>query len=341
MGYRAEKTKRERKGKILKRALLGILLFCIVALTVFSAFVPPVTWKYYVNLPKISRRGAGELRIHFVDVGQGDCTLIEFPDGKTTLMDGGDNAPSTKKKILRYLNALKIDTLDYLVVTHADEDHCGSLNEVVKYKKVRNAFLPLCLPEEGSEYGRLYDTLMKSGCEWAYGSRKVKAFGCEEDKYPYNGAFLYPSSSIVDDILTSGVFPSPEYSNEYSSVLYLEYVGVRVLFTGDIPAEVEYRLWASDDMGSYEGVGASLCDLDVLKVSHHGSADASSMDFLDYTKPKTAVISCGANNLYGHPNAVVLSRLNEVKAEVYRTDVQGNIVITISADGSPYTVTTA
>lgn len=341
MGYRAEKTKRERKSKLLKRALLGVLLFCIVALTVFSAFVPPVSWKYYVKLPKISRRGAGELRIHFVDVGQGDCTLIEFPDGKTMLMDGGDGAPSTKKKVLRYLNALKIDALDYLVVTHAHEDHCGSLNEVLKYKKARHAFLPLCLPEEGSEYGRLYDALMKSRCEWAYGSRKVKQFVSEEENYPYNGVFLSPHADDVDNAVTSGLFPSAEESNVYSLVFYLEYMGVRVLFTADIPTEVEEELRGSDERGSYQGLGVSLRNLDVLKVSHHGSTDASGMDFLNYTQPKAAVISCGANNLYGHPSPTVLSRLNEVGAEVYRTDVQGNIVITVSADGSPYTVTTA
>ena len=140
MGYRAEKEKTERKKKLLKRVLLGILLLCIAGLSIFSAIVPPVTWKYYVNLPKIARRADGELRIHFIDVGQGDCTLVELPDGKTMLIDGGNSKKSTEKKVLRHLNALKINTIDYLIVTHADVDHCGGLNEVVKYKKVVNAY---------------------------------------------------------------------------------------------------------------------------------------------------------------------------------------------------------
>ncbi|MBQ8343234.1 MAG: MBL fold metallo-hydrolase [Clostridia bacterium] len=340
MGYRAEKEKTERKRKILKRILLGVLLLCIVGLAIFSAIVPPVTWKYYVNLPKISRRGEGELRIHFIDVGQGDSTLIELPDGKIMLIDGGNSAKPTKKKVLRYLNALKIDTIDYLVVTHADVDHCGSLNEVVKYKGVRNAFLPFCEIEDGSEYARLYDTLMKSNCSWAYGSSKVQNLTSANEKYPYSAAFLYPHSDYVNEGLESGEFPSDNMDNYYSSVVYLEYMGIRTLFTGDIPKEIEAEIKKTDESGLYANIGASLRGLDVLKVSHHGSKDANSKEFLDYTAPKTAVISCGANNTCGNPSETVLARLNNVGAQVYRTDVHGNIMITIPSDGSPYTVTT-
>ena len=174
MGYRAEKEKTERKKKLLKRILLGVLLLCIAGLAIFSAIVPPVTWKYYVKLPKIGARSEGELRIHFIDVGQGDCTLIELPDGKIVLIDGGNSAKATQKKVLRHLNALDIDTIDYLVVTHADSDHCAGLNEVVKYKGVRNAFLPFCDPDDNSAYEHLFNTLNKNDCSWEYLSSKLK-----------------------------------------------------------------------------------------------------------------------------------------------------------------------
>ena len=338
MGYRAEKKKTERKGKLFKRILLGILLFCIVGLSIFSIFVPPVTLKYYVKLPKIGRRGDGELRIHFLDVGQGDSTLIELPDGKIMLIDGGNNTRLTKKKVLRYFNALKIDTIDYLIVSHADVDHCGSLNEVVKYKGVRNAFLPFCEPKDGSEYARLFSTLTESDCNWVYTSSKVKNIESVTEKYPFKIVFIYPNSSDIENGLISGEMPTEDMDNYYSSVVYLEYMGIRILFAGDIPNKIEEELVFSDVNGLMTSTGASLADLDVLKVSHHGSKDASSLEFLEYTAPNTAVISCGRDNAYGNPTEVVLGRLNSVGANIYRTDVHGNIVVTVYADGRPYAV---
>lgn len=340
MGYRAEKERTERKRKILKRVLLGILLLCIAGLAIFSAIVPPVTWKYYVNLPDVSRRGEGELRIHFIDVGQGDCTLVELPDGKSMLIDGGNGAKPTKKKILRYLNALKIDTIDYLIITHADVDHCGGLYEVLKYKGVQTAFLPFCQPKEGSEYSRLHEKLTAGNCSWAYGSSLVKNLSSSNEKYPFSISFLYPHSKEVNDAIETGVFPSEDMGNYYSTVVYLEYMGTRTLFTGDIPSEVEDKIKIADENNLYANIGVNLRDLDVLKVAHHGSKDANSKSFLDYTAPKTAVISCGANNAYGNPSDAVLARLNNVGAKIYRTDVHKNIIITIRSDGSPYTVTT-
>ncbi|MBE5746939.1 MAG: MBL fold metallo-hydrolase [Clostridiales bacterium] len=338
MGYRAEKQKTERKGKILKRILLGILLFCIVALSIFSAIVPPVTWKYHVKLPKIPRRGIGELRIHFIDVGQGDSTLIEFPDGKVMLIDGGNGSKTTEKMILRRLNALDIDVIDYLVVTHTDVDHCGGLNEVIKYKVVRNAFLPHTEVAEGSEYERLFHTLTKSNCAWTYTSSKVENITSDSELYPYHVAFLYPHVSDVDESLGSDEGGLQGSENDSSSVLYLEYAGIRTLFTGDISHEIETKLVESDKLDLYEKVGASLQELDLLKVSHHGSKDASCLEFIEYTSPKTAVISCGLNNIYGNPSPVVLGRLSDVGAQVYRTDVQGSIMITISNSGVSYAV---
>lgn len=339
MGYRAEKQKTERKRKILKRILLGVLLLCIAGMAIFSAIVPPVTWKYYVKLPKITRRGAGELRIHFIDVGQGDSTLIELPDGKIMLIDGGNSSKSTEKKILRYLNALKIKTIDYLVVTHADVDHCGGLNEVVKYKTVRNAFLPYSTMEEGSEYERLFLTLTQGTCNWVYSSSKVENIVSKNESYPFNVAFLYPHGNDVNDSMSSDKESAQDDDNYYSSVLYLEYAGIRTLFTGDIPYKIEEEIILSDQLGLYDKIGASLQELDVLKVAHHGSKDASSWEFIQYVSPQTAVISCGKNNAYGNPSPAVLGRLREVDADIYRTDMQGSIVVTIRSDGSPYTVT--
>ena len=112
MGYSAEKNKVEKKIRILKLVLLGILLVCILGLCIFSVFVPPNTWKYRVKQPNISARAEGEMRIHFLDVGQGDATLVELPDGKMMLIDGGDGSAKATKSMLRYLYALDIAYLD-------------------------------------------------------------------------------------------------------------------------------------------------------------------------------------------------------------------------------------
>ena len=91
--------------------------------------------------------------------------LIELPDGKVMLIDGGDYQPSTQKTVLRYLNALKIDVIDYLLITHVDEDHCGSLDVVLQYKKVLNAYLPPTFPVQGTEYAETYEALKREKCK--------------------------------------------------------------------------------------------------------------------------------------------------------------------------------
>ena len=137
MGYRAEKMRVEKKLKLLKRILLGILLLIILALCIFSVIVPPASWKYYVGLPQVTSAQEGELRVHFLDVGQGDCTLVELPDGKVMLIDGGDGSGASNKNLLRHLNALKIEVIDYLIVTHTDADHCGNtLYGCLQYERV-------------------------------------------------------------------------------------------------------------------------------------------------------------------------------------------------------------
>ncbi len=321
MGYQAEKQKIEEKIKRVKTIALCVSLAALLFLCVFSAFVPPDTWKYYVGKPRISARKDGELRIHFLDVGQGDCAIVELPDGKTALIDGGDGRESTEITVLRYLNALHIDTIDYLIVSHADSDHCGSLDKVVAHKRVLNAYLPTSEPEStNDEYAEFYALLLEEACEKQYAQRYISMGG---EGYVF--MMLYPylpdaDSTEADDNLSS-------------SVLWLDYKGVSTLFTGDAPAQVEGSLVRDDGLGLFGVYGVELSDTEILKVAHHGSADATTFGFLEYLHTETAIVSCGKNNLYGHPTEEVCNNLQTVGAELYRTDERGTVVITVSADG--------
>ena len=332
MGYRIEKEKVEKKKKLLKRILLGVLLLIIVGVCIFAACVPPNTWKYYVALPDVGKRGQGEMRIHFVDVGQGDATIIELPDGKTMLIDGGNGSGSATKSVLRYLNALRIDTLDYLVITHADSDHCGGIDTILKYKKARVAYLPPTRPEKDAQYAQAYAAVLKKGCERVYSSRELADLGRTETAYPYTLTFLLPYAETVDGVIEGTLTDVSD--NECSSVIWLDYQGTSALFAADISSEQEQKLIRDDQLGFLANRGVELSSTEILKVGHHGSASSTSTAFLEYLGTKTASISCGETNAYGHPSKEVIARLDNADVSTYRTDLQGHTIVTISKNGA-------
>ena len=323
MGYRAEKLKIEKDIKILKRVGLCVLLLIIVGVCIFSAFVPPESWKYYTSLPKTGKRGGGELRIHFVDVGQGDATIIEFPDGKTALIDGGNGSASADKSLLRYLNALKIKKLDYMILTHADADHCGGLDTVLKYKKVSSVYMPTTPANNTKTYAEFCTAVAEEECEKYYGNASVILDNLT-GKYPYKFQFLHPYTIETDD---------GENTNKSSAVLWLEYNGFQAMFMGDAFEEIEDELLYDDGEGYLSVRGVCIDDLEVLKVSHHGSKYGTSENFLRYTNVETAIISCGIGNDYGHPHSELLNRLTACKVATWRTDIHENIRTTVRENG--------
>lgn len=333
MGYRAEKEKIEKQTRLFKRIFIGILIFLILGLCIVSFFVPMGSWKYYVSLPDVSKRQEGELRIHYIDVGQGDATLIEFPDGKVMLIDGGDGSGDATKSLLRYLNALKIKEIDALLLTHADGDHCGGLAAVLKHKTVFNAYLPPSFPENDTEYGEFYTAVVKEKCNYSYTSPFSDLLDNEdsESKYPYVIKALYPHSKMVENVLTGEIVISDD--NEVSAVIWLGYMGVGALFMGDAPQSVEAQIVLDDQVGANEGTGVFLKNTQILKLSHHGSKTATSASFLQYVNAKEGIVSCGENNLYGHPADETLLRLEQANVNLHRTDRDGHIMVTVSKNG--------
>ena len=326
MGYAAEKKIVENKRKIAKRILFLVFFVLFVALIIVSAVIPVNTWKYRVKLPKTGVRADGELRIHFIDVGQGDATLIELPDGKIMLVDGGDGSDEATKALIRYLNALKIEKIHYLLVTHADDDHCGGLDEVLKFFSVSRAFLPYVKPSINNEFASFYKSVTQSGCDLQYSSRKISL-----STESYTLQFLYPYTNDVQNAVENGEYF--EYTNEASAVFWLDYQGVSTLFTGDAPTKILHALIDEDSLGLLSGLGVTLDSTEILKVSHHGSKGGTDGKTLDYFGVKTAVVSCGADNAYSHPHAEVMDALVSRFVDCYRTDKDGSVIITVQADG--------
>ena len=320
MGYRERKNASEKKWRALKLTVLCFVVLLLTGLCVFSAFCPPSTWKYYVKKTEVPKRQDGELRIHMLDVGQAECILLEFPDDKTVLIDGGDGREKTNKTILRYLNALDIDAIDCLLITHQDADHCGGIATIVNNKTVKTAYLPFAEPTENTSYAKAYSVLLEEGCPLVYASYGQRL---GNENVPYTFTCLYPNTELVEE----------STQKDISSVYWLDYYGVSALFTGDGDLITEEKLIFGEQTKEYFKIGVELSSTEILKVGHHGSETSTSAEFLSLLGVKTALISCGENNLHGHPSKTTLNRLLSVGATTYRTDTQGHILVTIFPTG--------
>lgn len=326
MGFRAEKERKEKIRKRIAVILLAVFLFFVAVMTVFCAFVPIDSWKYYFSLPDLLPRGDGELRVHFLDVGQADCTLVEFPDGQTLLIDGGD--VDADEEILRYLNALKIDRLDYLLLTHTDADHCGSLAKVLTFKEIGKVFLPFVTEKElaTETFLEFSEVLEKSSAQTEVVSRYA-GIESTDGRYPFTFRVLFPYS------MESGGNDGLE-GNELSTVSWLDYCGVSTLFCGDTNKYILSNLIAEDSLGVFSDYGIDLKSTEIFKIPHHGGELGIDESVLEYFGAETAIISCGRNNYYGHPHAATLAALSALNIDAYRTDWRGNILLTVRADGS-------
>ncbi len=326
-----------------KTALLALAL---ILLFTFGCYTVPPIESEELNPPE-SFTPSGQvfygLSVHYIDVGQGDSILICFPDGKSMLVDCGNQSASSVEAVSSALKQKNVSELDYLVLTHPDLDHIGGTAIALKDLKVKKTFHPdIKRPkEEFLDYYNVLEFLQANGSEFEISTRGDFVSG---DGY-FLG-FLTPKSTSQSDSAYREfnlAFPPTEtQTNNISPMIYLEYKGVRFLFTGDNTAKSEKELITDYNSKLYDqifepcGVTVNLERIDFLKVSHHGSADASCYEFLSAISPKNAIISVGGENIYGHPASSTLIRLNSLgeKCDLWRTDVKGTVSVFVSTDGS-------
>jgi competence protein ComEC len=240
---------------------------------------------------------SGELKVHFIDVGQGDSILIQ-QDDKNMLIDTGSYAKADST--VSYLKKQNIKKLDYLVLTHPHEDHMGGAATVINTFEIGTIYMPKVTANTLS-YKITVNTMKRKGLKageiWPGLSFKLGLADCR---------ILGPINPVSGDL------------NTYSIVIMITFGSNKFLLTGDAQFSNE------DDMIK-SGFDIAA---DVLKVGHHGSYTSTSQSFLSRVNPKYAVISCGKGNDYGHPHKVALNKLKEGNIKVFRTDEDGTVVIT-------------
>jgi len=250
---------------------------------------------------KADFESAGNLAVCFIDVGQGDCTLIKTPSGKHMVIDAGTG--EAKYKILDYLTNNGVREIEYCVFTHPHEDHIGSAETLIESFTVKNALLTN-KSEPTATFERLVDALSNSKKE--KGTKVLMPSVGETYALDENVSFTILSADGAN-----------KDTNNSSICLKLTYGNTSFLFTGDAEKIIENQIL-------YSGADVSA---NVFKCAHHGSSTSNSEDFVRAVAPEIAIVSCGLDNSYGHPHREVISTMSQIGAQVYRTDNDGDIVI--------------
>ena len=277
--------------KTLKKKLLSIMVVMVLAVSGI------ITAGCSIAAASGQSAKTGDMTVHFLDVGQGLSIFVQSK-GQTLLYDGGDR--SSASFVVSYLKEQKVQKIDYLISSHYDEDHISGLIGCLNAFKVRKVI--------GADYvhdSGLYQSFME-----AAENQGLKVLHPEVgERFSFGtGEFTILSPDEIRE----------NDSNANSVAVKLINGDNAFLFMGDAEYKSEERIINS---------GIEL-ECDVLSVGHHGSASSTSWDFLEKTVPQYAVISCGAGNQYGHPDADTMEKLEAMEIEVYRSDKQGTVICT-------------
>lgn len=251
-----------------------------------------------------------------IDVGQGDSTFIVTPRNKTILIDGGGSSSDEydvgKSILLPYILDRGYTKIDYVFISHFDQDHVGGILTILQELKVDNVIISK--QGEDSENYQKFLKLVKEKKIKVILVKKGDRIKIEKDLY---FDILWPESEYIKENIL----------NNNSIVMKMFYNNFSILFTGDIEEIAEKKI-----LDTYRGKETKL-KADVLKVAHHGSKTSTMEEFLDVIKPDIALIGVGKENIFGHPNEVIINRLRDFGTKIYRTDENGEIDIEVNKKG--------
>lgn len=350
--------KKKKNGLLVRTIIFGFIVLAFCCTFLFRAKLENII-NYNLNKDALSSEvSKDDVKIHFVDVDQADCSIIELPNNEIMMIDTGDSTDESKEKLVSYLETIEFEyennepVIDYLVLTHPHSDHIGNANYIFKNYLVKNCYLPQvyyydpenptqeipftvpagCVYIKEEEYLEVLNLLKleieNHSCEMIYTNEflEITPENVEETSLNYWSANFY--APVTGEMYVSSGFADP---NNYSPILIFNYLNKKVMFTGDIEAKAE-RDFLENVYETQEDL--SIFDVDVLHVAHHGSKGSTTEDFLNLVKPEYAIIPVGENS-YGHPTKEAISRIVESGANekcIYRTDINGNILLGISKD---------
>lgn len=289
--------------KIKSKITLIVLLIVAVVITLSDAYED---YRSFEKAKQAISQTNGLFSAHFIDVGQGDSTLLATPDGKYMLIDCGPTDSSDY--VVKYLDNIGVDKLEYLVISHPHEDHYGGAEAVLQNFEVENLIVH-----------------KEFVCEYPY-DMLINEFGDNPDNEDLEVFFAeagdsYDFSDCAEFMIIAPEKPDKQNLNNASICLKVIFGSTAFLFTGDAEKSVEKEM-----IGSSYNLSA-----DVFKAAHHGSSTSNIKTFIEQINPKFAVVSCEKENDYGHPHKETLDTFKNYGVTVLRTDEISDIII--SSDG--------
>jgi len=307
-----------RRAVSVKRLCLNLCFASLLLLSLFFTHEINIFLKFQYDYSNFS---TSTYEVHFVDVGQGDAVLIRFSNGKTMLVDSGDE--SAKANLTNYIDNVFFrnskNIFNYVVLTHGDSDHMGNMAHIINNYTVETFYAPM-QTEGTSKYLALTQELKNKHNE-------------NEIQLAYNIAGVEIVEGNEKVTWLSPVKETYENTNDFSPIMLVELIACKILLTGDatsLTGEIEACNFFIDRI-----------DIDILKLGHHGSNTSTSMLFLETFTPEIAVISCALHNRYNHPSAGTLERLaeydqmyNKNLSNYFSTAEKGNIIFHINTNGN-------
>lgn len=293
-----KKTLKNRKTAVDKKPKSGnILKICLCALL---CLITLCSCTLQFGLDDGKSESQKDLKVHFIDVGQGDSIFVELPNGQNMLIDAGEK--EYKTKVESYIKDCGYSKIDFLVASHPHSDHISGLAHIVDSFDINNVYMP-----KVSHNTKTFEKLLQ-----AISDKGLKI------KNAVAGENMLKEDNLSMDIIGPVEIDEEELNNS-SAVIKLTYGETSFLFLGD--AEKEELNSIKADMSAT-----------VLKVAHHGSKTSTYTEFLNKVRPSVAVISVNDENSYNHPNKDVVKMLEQSGAKLYRTDFDGTVVVTSNAE---------